>query len=96
MRDVKVEIDHAWKWVVVTMAQSEHLQGRVDVVEAWLHNGRMKLPLGEMHCRVKDFVDSTMEQKPDIEKACAGLNYRDVIEIASKMLPNWAGVIVPA
>ena len=96
MRNVKVEIDQAWKWVVVTMAQSERPQGRLEVVEAWLHNGRMKLPLESMHFRVKDFLNWTIEQKTDVEKEFAGLNYRDVILIASKMLSNWAGLIVPA
>lgn len=56
----------------------------------------MKLPLGDMQTRVKDFVDWAIEQKVDTEKDGAGLNYRDVILIASKMLRNWAGVIVPA
>lgn len=36
MRNVKVEIDHAFKWVVVTMGQGAQCGGRLEIVEAWL------------------------------------------------------------
>jgi len=36
MRNVKIEIDHAYKWVVVTTAEGDPPGGRLKVVEAWL------------------------------------------------------------
>ena len=64
-------------------------------MEAWLHNGRQQLPLGDMRDRVTAFVDWTLKQKTEVEEECAGLNYRDVVLVAAKMLRQWAGNIVP-
>jgi len=47
-----------------------------------------------MFDRVQAFVDWTIDQSVDDETA--GLNYRDVVLIAGKMLRAWAGTIVPA
>lgn len=48
-----------------------------------------------MRDKVRDFLDWTIDQKVEVDDNSAGLNYREVILIAGKMLRQWAGTIVP-
>ena len=65
-----------------------------DLQSRW--NGRQKLPLGDMREKVSNFIDQTIERKMEVDEEIAGLNYRDVVLVAGKMLGHWAGTIVPA
>lgn len=92
MRNVKVEIDYAFRWVVVTMAQKD---GPMRVVEAWLHNGRQQLPVLGMGEKIQRFLDETLARKTDVEEEQAGLDFRDVVRVAGRMCGQWARRIVP-